>query len=88
MTKNEEKHLIGGKEGFTKRTICEVLREIYWETKDETIREKAMEATKMAKRMDAKLRQYKGHWDKHEWEEIPDAKAIAEKRRRLAEEEK
>jgi len=38
--------------GSTKRTVCEVLREIYWWTTDPVIREKVKEATRMAKRMD------------------------------------
>ena len=33
------------------RTICEVLREIYWATDDKEIRQKAIDATVMAKRM-------------------------------------
>lgn len=33
------------------RTICEVLREIYWATDDKEMRQKAIDATVMAKRM-------------------------------------
>lgn len=40
------------------RTICEVLREIYWSTKDESIREKVKEAMVMAKKMDIRLTEY------------------------------
>ena len=40
------------------RSICEVLREIYWETEDESIRLKAIEASRMAKKMARKLVEY------------------------------
>jgi len=70
-----EKNWIG-ETGFNKRTICEVLREIYWYTTDETIREKIKDAMQMAKKMDAKLRSYKSEWDKNEWEVIPNQEEI------------
>jgi hypothetical protein len=40
------------------RSICEVLREIYWETEDEVVRLKAIEASMMAKKMARKLIEY------------------------------
>ncbi len=40
------------------RSICEVLREIYWETEDASIRLKAIEASRMAKKMARKLVEY------------------------------
>lgn len=40
------------------RTICEVLREIYWSTKDIEIRERVKEAMIMAKKMDIRLTEY------------------------------
>ena len=40
------------------RTICEVLREIYWGTDDPDIRLKAIEASMMAKAMARKLIEY------------------------------
>lgn len=43
---------------YAQRTICEVLREIYWGVEDELIREKSIEAMVMVKRIVAKLRWY------------------------------
>ncbi len=40
------------------RSICEVLREIYWGTEDEDTRLKAIEASMMAKKMARKLIEY------------------------------
>lgn len=57
----------------TMRTICEVLREICWHSKDPVIKEKCMEATVMAKKMDEKLREYSGIWDEGMWEPVEDA---------------
>ena len=74
--------------GSTKRTVCEVLREIYWWTTDPVIREKVKEATRMAKRMDKKLHEYKEAWDEGEWEDIPNADEIAASRRHMYEAEK
>jgi len=74
--------------GSTKRTICEVLREIYWWTTDPVVREKVEEATRMAKRMDKKLHEYKYAWDADEYDDIPNSEEIAAKRRQLYEEEK
>lgn len=45
------------------RTICEVHREIYESCEDAHVRELVLEAFVMAKRMDAKLREYKADWD-------------------------
>jgi hypothetical protein len=40
------------------RSICEVLREIYWETEDPNVRLKSIEASMMAKKMARKLIEY------------------------------
>jgi hypothetical protein len=40
------------------RSVCEVLREIYWQTDDPDIRLKAIEASMMAKKMARKLIEY------------------------------
>ena len=40
------------------RSICEVLREIYWETDNPEVRIKAVEASMMAKKMARKLVEY------------------------------
>lgn len=70
------------------RTVCEVLREIYWYTDDETIRKKVQEATVMAKKMDAKLREYKEDWDKENmWEPLENMEAIISQRKAQYEEE-
>jgi hypothetical protein len=55
------------------RTICEVHREIYDELSkneksNEIIIEKLEEAYQMAKKMDAKLRQYKNNYDDGWWQ--------------------
>jgi len=52
-------------------TICQMLREIYWEAdkiKNEDIKLKARIATAMAKRMSNKLEEYKKHWDADFWD--------------------
>ena len=55
-----------------KRTICEVLREIYaLQGVTPKIQEKCMEAVVMAKKMDAKLRGYKADWSKDFFEPNP-----------------
>lgn len=65
---------------YPMRTICEVLREIYWSTRDEEIREKVKEAMIMAKKMDIRLTEYfnaanpEGSDDRYDeglWEENP-----------------
>lgn len=43
------------------RSVCEVLREIYWSTDDPKIRDKCVTASKMAKAMARKLLSYKFH---------------------------
>jgi hypothetical protein len=59
-----------------KRTICEVLRETFWHTDDPVVRDKLMEATEMAKKMDKRLREYAKDagqiWDEDMWEAIDD----------------
>ncbi len=65
------------------RTICEILREIYWATKDEAVREKVVEAEAMAKRMDAKLHEYKYGWDEDFYEEITQEEALIRAKQRL-----
>lgn len=49
-------------------TICSVLRQIYRRTDDEEIKLMARIATTMAKKMGAKLTEYKRHWDKGFWD--------------------
>lgn len=88
MSNTFEKMMMSDKTGFVKRTVCEVLREIYWHTQDPVVREKALEAIGMAKRMDSKLREYKADWDKNEWKTIENATEIAEARRAQYEREK
>ncbi len=76
---------------YDMRTICEVLREIYWETTDPVIREKVLEATIMAKKMDRKLLD---NYDKKYYRSAefykknPDSKEKAKRRRAMAMEEK
>lgn len=55
-----------------KRTICEVLREIWYLTEDKEIKCRLEEAMTMAKKMSNKLFQYKGDWDKQMWGENKD----------------
>ena len=66
-----------------KRTICEVLREIHDITKDNpdvvTLLE---EATTMAKKMDAKLKEYKPDWQETFYQKNTN---IEEKHRRRTE---
>lgn len=53
------------------RTICEVHREIYdiiYDGNDEKLKDLINEAYGMAKKMDAKLRQYKYNYDDEWWE--------------------
>ena len=61
------------------RTICEVLREIYWASEDENIKDKVKEAMGMAKKMNHRLAYYwrkenpdaKVGWDSNMWKENP-----------------
>jgi len=85
MSKAFEKNIVTAN---PKRTICEVLREIYWHTLDPEIREKALEASNMAKRMDKKLHEYKYGWDEHEWEITENYEEVAAQRREQYEREK
>jgi len=78
MSKAFEKHIVTSN---VKRTVCEVLREIYWGTEDVVIREKVQEAIGMAKRMDAKLRIYKADWEQTFYENVQNPKEVAEERR-------
>ena len=53
----------------SQRTICEVLREIYDRTEgNREVTDRLQEAYVMAKKMDAKLRQYSGDYDQEWWE--------------------
>jgi len=78
MSKAFEKNIVTAN---PKRTICEVLREIYWYTTDPEIREKVLEASGMAKRMDKRLHEYKYGWDEDEWEITDNYEEVARKRR-------
>lgn len=55
------------------RTICEVLRECYWSTEDETLRLKIVEAMEMGIKMSDKLRAYSGSsaWEHEMFEPNP-----------------
>jgi hypothetical protein len=64
------------------RTVCEVLREIYWATEDEELRTKVIEAERMTKRMDAKLREHNDDWDVDEWEKIDSEVALIRAKQR------
>ncbi len=78
--KNFKKHFIGEK-GWRFRSICEVLREIYWETEDPVIREKVREASLMAKKMGKKLIDYKFDYYKGmKYEAIEDPESIVAER--------
>ncbi len=79
MSKAFEKNMVTS---YHMRTICEVLREIYWCTDDEVVRTKILEASSMAKRMDAKLREYKVDWDKTEWKQTKRPEEKAKERRK------
>lgn len=52
----------------TRRTLCEMLREIYDLTEDPRIRSRCEEALMAAKKMDAKLKQYRRQYDLGMWE--------------------
>lgn len=62
------------------RTICEVHREIYDACPDERVRGLVLEAFIMAKRMDAKLREYKADWDQGLYEPNMDHRSDSKKR--------
>ena len=85
--KNFKKHFIGEK-GWKFRSICEVLREIYWETEDQVIREKVKEAMFMAKKMGGKLIEYKGnYYDQMEYDAIAEPEEVVKARRAKYEDE-
>jgi hypothetical protein len=78
--KNFKKHYIGEK-GWQFRSICEVLREIYWETEDPVIRKKVVEATAMAKKMGMKLVDNKfDYYDTMEYDAIEDPESVVAER--------
>ena len=61
--------------GKSLRTICEVHREIYdiiHATENNELKDLLNEAYVMAKKMDAKLRQYKNNYDDGWWEKEKD----------------
>ena len=59
-----------------RNTICEVLRQIYWETRNPDIKLKARIAVTMAKKMQRKLKEYNQDWDKDFWGKNVDSKLI------------
>lgn len=63
------------------RTICEVHREIYEATTDERLRGLVLEAFAMAKKMDAKLREYKADWDAGFYQKNHDHKQDSQRRK-------
>jgi hypothetical protein len=63
------------------RTICEVHREIYDATDDQRIRDLVIDAFIMAKKMDAKLKEYKRDWDAGFYE--PNSDRAEDRRKRL-----
>ncbi len=78
--KNFKKHFIGEK-GWKFRSICEVIREIYWETEDPAIRSKAIEASKMAKKMTQKLIERKfDYYEGMEYDAIKDPESVVAER--------
>jgi hypothetical protein len=63
------------------RSICEVLRELYWVTEDPEVRERAVEASRMAKKMALKLLDYKSDYvEEMGYDELDDPDAITEER--------
>ena len=69
------------------RTVCEVLREIFWHTDDPVIRAKVLEAIGMAKKMDKKLRGYSEYYDDEMWEKLDNVEEVKLERMRKFEEE-
>jgi hypothetical protein len=65
------------------RSICEVLREIYWETKDPEIRRKLDEATVMAKKISRKLVGYKEDALSDLYEDVPNVEELTKERLRM-----
>ena len=68
----------------SKRTICEVLREIYDITEGNAeVTDRLQDAYVMAKKMDAKLRQFHGDYDQEWWElELEQVKKAKIKKRK------
>jgi hypothetical protein len=69
---------------YDMRTICEVLREIYWTSRDPEVRNLVLEATIMAKKMDRKLIEYyhrKWYRKPEFYEANPNSKEKAKMRR-------
>jgi len=67
--------------GTKLRTICEVHREIYdiiYDQDNEELKDLLNEAYGLAKKMDAKLRQYKNNYD-NDWWERERAEVVKEK---------
>lgn len=67
--------------GTKLRTICEVHREIYdiiYDQDNEELKDLLNEAYGLAKKMDAKLRQYKNNYD-NDWWEKERAEVVKEK---------
>ena len=72
---------------YDQRTICEIHREawdIVENIEDDFVRHglqtKLIIAYDMAKRMNAKLREYKKNWDEHFWEKNEDVNQDRQKR--------
>lgn len=88
-------HLYGKlSRSWDRRTICEVLREIYWYTEDKEIRDRIEEAIVMAMKMSDRLSSYAGSsiWETEMtvpnpfWKEktaARKAQALAEAKKRL-----
>ena len=68
----------------SQRTICEVLREIYDITEgNREVTDRLQDAYVMAKKMDAKLRQFHGNYDQEWWEtELDQVKKAKIKKRK------
>ena len=83
---NREEALMRLRMASSRRTICEVHREIYDACDEMSEREKTkvqelvLEAFIMAKKMDAKLREYKSDWDEGFFEKNPDRMADIQNR--------
>lgn len=55
-------------------SICQVLREIYHNSTDETVKKNCRVAVSMAKSMTKKLKDYKEDWESDFWDENPNFK--------------
>jgi hypothetical protein len=85
MSGSFEKHWVTAN---SMRTICEVLREIYWQTEDPIVREKVMEAERMAKSMNRKLEEYNQSWIEGTFEHTKNPEGITKERQEQSEKEK